>query len=208
MPPELTPTRQLLLSIVLRLGTEATLTKVAHHLGITKPSASRHVDILRDLGLLAPKQGRYSPLALTNKAKLELGIGIPIYGQIAAGPPTLAEQNPDEITPDFDTLLGKRPGDFLLTVRGDSMIGIGVMDGDLVLVRPNAEVHDGDVAVVLIPGENAATLKRITRFVDKIFLDSENPAYSRMTYDLEDVQIQGKMIAKIGLGVPRPSRRR
>lgn len=208
MPPELTPTRQTLIGVILRLGTQATASELAREMGISKPAITRHLDILRELGYVAPAGGRYTPITLTSRAKVELGIGIPIYGQIAAGQPTLAEQSPEDVVPDLDALFGKRPGDFLLTVRGDSMTGIGVMPGDLVLVRPTAEVLDGEVAVVLIKGENTATLKRVTHFVDKVLLDSENPDYSQMVYATEDVQIQGKMIGKIGLHVPRSTRRR
>lgn len=207
MPPELTPTRQTLLSVILRLGHRATVSEVAREMGLSKTAIGNNVEVLRGLGYLAPSEGRYAPLQLTTRAKVELGIGIPIYGQIAAGRPILAEQTPDDVVPDLDSLLGKRPGDYLLTVSGDSMIGIGVMPGDLVLIRPTAEVLDGEVAVVLVKGENTATLKRVTRFVDKMLLDSENPDYARMTYPLDDVLIQGKMIGKIGLHVPRATRR-
>lgn len=208
MPPELNPTRQTLLSVILRLGHQATTSRVAREMGLSKTAITNNVLVLRGLGYLAPAEERYAPLSLTSRAKVELGIGIPIYGQIAAGQPTLAEQSPEDVVPDLDSLMGKRPGDFLLTVRGDSMVGIGVMPGDLVLVRPTAEVLDGEVAVVLIKGENTATLKRITHFVDKILLDSENPDYQQMAYPSEEVQIQGKMIGKIGLHVPRSTRRR
>ncbi|ULH18046.1 peptidase S24, LexA repressor (plasmid) [Deinococcus sp. KNUC1210] len=86
------------------------------------------------------------------------------------------------------------------------MIGIGVMPGDYVLVRPTQEVLDGEVAVVLIPGEQAATLKRLYRFGDEVTLLSENPLFSRMVYLAEDVQVQGRMLGVIGLPRPRVSR--
>jgi repressor LexA len=94
----------------------------------------------------------------------------------------------------MDTFLDVREGDFLLCVSGESMTGIGVMNGDHVLVRPTQEVHDGEVAVVLIPGENAATLKRLYRFGPEVTLISENPAYARMTYPADQVQVQGRAV--------------
>ena len=137
-----------------------------------------------------------------DRARAVLGLGLPIYGQIAAGRPGLAEQQPDDFTPSLEALLGLRPGDFLLQVRGESMVGIGVMDGDYVLVRPTGEVDDGEVAVVLIPGENAATLKRVYVFGDEVTLISENPQHPRMVYPAGEVRIQGRMVGRVGLGAP------
>ena len=136
-----------------------------------------------------------------------MSLGFPIYGRIAAGVPALAEQSPEDYTPSIEALLGMRAGDFLLRVQGESMIGIGVMDGDYVVVRPVQEVHDGEVAVVLLPGENAATLKRLYHFGPDVILLSENPAMARMTFPGEQVRVQGKMVGRVGLGVPRVSAR-
>lgn len=198
MPPDLTNTRTRILSMALHLGKNASLREVARKLDLSAEAVRQQVKILRDLGYLEPAENRYSPLTLTRKAKVSLGIGIPIYGQIAAGQPISAEAAPD-YTPDFETLLGMHEGDFLLHVKGDSMTGIGIMDDDFVLIRPTERVADGEVAVVLIPGDNVATLKRVTVVVDTVYLDSENPDYPRMKFPVEDVQIQGKLIAKIGL---------
>lgn len=175
---------------------------MAQRLGLSHEGVRLQVGLLRDLGYLEAPQGRFSPLALTHKAKRELNIGIPIYGEVAAGPPTLTEQ-PPEYTPDLETLLGMRAGDYLLKIRGDSMIGIGVMPGDYVVIRPDPEVRDGEVAVVTFPGENTGTLKRITRMVDTMILNSENPRYAEMKFPIGDVQVQGKLIGKIGLHLPR-----
>ncbi len=199
MPPELTPTRTRLLSLILSLGQDATTTRVAEKARVSKTAISNHVTALRTLGYLEESAGRYAPLTLTDRARQILQIGIPIYGQIAAGRPILAEQTPDQTTPSLDALLGVRDGDFLLEVRGDSMTGIGVMHGDWVLVRPASTVQDGEVAVVLIPGENTATLKRVLHFHDVIILISENPDHPRMSFPAEQVVIQGKMIGRVGM---------
>ncbi|GAA5533973.1 LexA family protein [Deinococcus aluminii] len=207
MPPDLTRTRTLILQAVLRLGAQATLDAVAAHVGLTKQAVSYQAGILRNLGYLERAATRYAPLVPTDRARLMLGEGLPIYGQIAAGPPTLAEQAPDDFTPSLESLLGMKPGDFLLRVRGDSMTGVGVLDGDYVIVRPTQEVHDGEVAVVLVPGENAATLKRLYHFGPDIILMAENPAIPRMTFPAEEVRVQGKMVGRVGVGVPRVSAR-
>ncbi|MFD2609156.1 transcriptional repressor LexA [Deinococcus taklimakanensis] len=208
MPPDLTPTRTRILSAALQLGSGATLRTIAQKLGLTHEAVRQQAKILRDLGYLEPAATRFAPLTLTERARTSLGVGIPIYGQIAAGRPILAEQAPDHTTPSLDALLGVREGDFLLEVRGDSMTGIGVMNGDWVLVRPATTVTDGEVAVVLVPGENTATLKRLYHFGDDVVLMSENPDMPRMTFPAADVQVQGRMVARFGHAAPRVSARR
>ncbi|AAF12438.1 repressor LexA [Deinococcus radiodurans R1 = ATCC 13939 = DSM 20539] len=207
MPPELTPTRRSILQATLRLGAGATAGQVAQEVGITKQAISQQVNILRKLGYLQPAETRYGPLQVTDRARAALGEGLPIYGQIAAGIPALAEQSPEDFTPSIEALLGLKAGDFLLRVRGESMTGIGVMDGDYVVVRPAPEVHDGEVAVVLVPGDNAATLKRLYHFGQDILLTSENPAMPRLSFPAEQVQVQGRMVGRVGVGAPRVSHR-
>jgi len=207
MPPELTPTRRSILQATLRLGAGATAGQVAQEVGITKQAISQQVNILRKLGYLQPAETRYGPLQVTDRARAALGEGLPIYGQIAAGIPALAEQSPEDFPPSIEALLGLKAGDFLLRVRGESMTGIGVMDGDYVVVRPAPEVHDGEVAVVLVPGDNAATLKRLYHFGQDILLTSENPAMPRLSFPAEQVQVQGRMVGRVGVGAPRVSHR-
>ena len=207
MPPRLTLLRLRLLRLIARLtreGSPPSATELARLLGVSPPTLSEHVRLLRVLGYLE-KTGREGRLRLTDRARALVQDGIPIYGQIAAGLPVFAEQDPDQRTPSVDALMGVQDGDYFLKVRGDSMTGIGVMDGDFVLVRPAQEVHDGEVAVVVLPDDNLATLKRLYHLGSEIILMSENPEVPRMVYPAEVVQVQGRMIGKIGLGVPRQS---
>ena len=207
MPPRLTALRLRILNLIAwltRLGQPPSAAELARRLGISQPTLAEHVQVLRVLGYLE-KTGREGRLRLTDQARAVVQDGIPIYGQIAAGPPLLAEQDPDQRTPSVDALMGVQDGDFFLKVSGDSMTGIGVMDGDFVLVRPVQEVHDGEVAVVVLPDENLVTLKRLYHLGSDIILMSENPEVPRMVYPAADVQVQGKMIGKVGLGVPRQS---
>lgn len=211
MPPRLTALRLRLLRTIARLtrdgdGGPPSATELAAALGVSAPTLSEHLRLLRALGYVE-KSGRHGRLHLSERARALIPEGIPIYGQIAAGPPGLAEQSPDARTPSVDALMGVQDGDFFLQVRGESMIGIGVADGDYVLVRPAQEVMDGEVAVVLIPGEDAATLKRLYHLGSEIVLMSENPDVPRMTYPADQVRVQGRMVGKVGLGVPRSPRR-
>ncbi|PNY79397.1 transcriptional repressor LexA [Deinococcus koreensis] len=210
MPPRLTALRLNLLRTIARLiqgGAPPTAAELARLLGLTEATISTHLAALTALGLIH-RPGARGRLQLTDEAHALLETGIPIYGQIAAGPPTLAEQAPDRRTPSLDALLGVQEGDYLLEVRGESMTGIGLMDGDLVLVRPASDVMDGEIAVVLLPDENTATLKRLYRLLDEIVLESENPAMARLSFPADQVVVQGRMIGRLGVGAPKRSSRR
>lgn len=208
MPPRLTPLRRQMLQILAQLTRDLDRPPTAGELAaacrITPGTLSFHLAALLSLGYVTRPSSR-GPLILTPKGRQLVQVGIPVYGEIAAGVPTLAEQLPEQVAPSLDALLGIQEDDFILRVRGSSMVGIGVMDGDFVVVRPTQEVLDGEVAVVLIPSENAATLKRLYHFGNEVILLAENPEFPRLTLPAADVQIQGKMIAKLGLGVPRSS---
>ena len=100
-------------------------------------------------------------------------VAVPIVGHVAAGAPILAEQNIEDhvlLSPEM-----AQDGFFLLRVRGDSMINAGILDGDLVLVRPQQEAANGSIVVALV--DNDATVKRIERGNGHVKLIAENPAY-------------------------------
>ncbi len=209
MPPTLTPRRLELLTALYRLSLRqsgVTVSDLALALHLSRTKVQMHLSALRTLGLVREASGRHGDVGLSDEGRAAIRVGIPIYGEIAAGPPGHAEQLPDRSVRHLEDLLGHREGDYLLEVRGESMQGIGIRPGDYVLVRPTSEVTDGEVAVVLIPGENAATLKRVYLMGDEVILFSENPAFPRMVFPAEDVQVQGRMLGMIGLPRPRVSR--
>ena len=115
---------------------------------------------------------------------------VPLVGRIACGMPILAEQN-------IEGMISVPEGwraDFVLTCRGDSMAPL-IMDGDLVAVRSQPEVENGEIAVVRIDDE--ATLKKVNFDGTTMVLQSLNPAYPLMTYTgaaLADVHIEGKAV--------------
>lgn len=117
---------------------------------------------------------------------------IPLLGSIACGVPILATENIDgEIdTPDHIH------ADFALRCKGDSMINARIFDGDIVYVRQQDSVENGEIAVVLIGEE--ATLKRVRLFEDHISLEPENPMYKPFVYwndEMNAVRILGKAVA-------------
>ena len=117
---------------------------------------------------------------------------IPLIGQIACGTPILAEEN---IT-DYIDAPGHIRADFALTCKGDSMINAGIKDGDVVYIRQQPSVENGEIAAVMV-GDDEATLKRFY-FVDNVItLNAENPAYLPMSFVGEEVS----KIRVIGLAV-------
>jgi repressor LexA len=123
------------------------------------PSKSRTVQLVQDAGVDAQRRN---------------AISVPVVGSVAAGVPILAEQNIEDhvlLSPDM-----AQEGNFLLRVRGESMINAGILDGDLVLVRPQQEAPaNGVIVVALVDGD--ATVKRFERGNGHIRLVAENPAY-------------------------------
>ena len=113
---------------------------------------------------------------------------IPILGQIACGNPILAEENYIGYFTADDKYLDS---DFCLYARGDSMIGAEIDDGDLVFLKKQSDVDDGEIAAVLIDDE--ATLKRVYKIADKVQLRADNPHYPPIDLDgTQSVIILGK----------------
>ena len=116
----------------------------------------------------------------------------PLFDGIAAGQPRLM---PDGIETYVESTTAIR-ADFVLRVHGDSMIGARIYDGDLVFIRQQPEVENGEIAAVAIGDE--ATLKRVYRYGDTLSLRAENPAYKEMVFtgeELNNIRILGKAIA-------------
>ncbi len=116
---------------------------------------------------------------------------VPMLGQIAAGRPIYADEQHDcYVEANADR------ADFCLKVKGDSMIGARIYDGDTVFIHAQPDVEDGEIAVVLIDDE--ATLKRVYKMGDRIILRAENPAYPPMEFCKSDgkvLRILGKAVA-------------
>ena len=117
---------------------------------------------------------------------------IPLIGTIACGAPVLAEEHIEE----YINIPKHITADFALTCKGDSMINARIFDGDVVYIRQQDTVDNGEIAAVLIDGE--ATLKRVQLFEDHISLEPENPQYRPLVYwneEMNNVRILGKAVA-------------
>ena len=117
---------------------------------------------------------------------------VPLLGTIAAGVPIYADENFDgyrECTEDVDA-------DFCLKIHGDSMIGARINDGDIVFIKKQPDVDNGEIAAVLI--EDEATLKRVYKERDSLILQAENPKYAPLVCTAEsyvECRIMGKAVA-------------
>lgn len=119
---------------------------------------------------------------------------VPLLGSIACGEPIYANEEHGEFVLTSDTI----DADFCLRAQGDSMSGARILDGDIVFIRKQEEVDNGQIAAVLIGDE--ATLKRVYYYPEKskLVLNPENPAYEPLVYvgaELDEVRILGRAVA-------------
>lgn len=117
-------------------------------------------------------------------------IPTPIVGAVRAGEPILADEHVDTVLPLPAELIGNQAS-FILTVRGDSMINAGIMEGDLLIVAQQDTARNGDIVVALV-GSDEATVKRFYREADHIRLQPENDAYEPILS--KEVKILGRVV--------------
>ena len=121
---------------------------------------------------------------------------IPLVGAVNCGSPIFAEDNiEDHIpTPAADVLTGETY--FWLKAKGNSMINVGIHDGDFLFIRQQSDVDSGDIAVVAINGDDA-TLKRVIKKENSLVLQPENPAYETKIYvgsEVDNICIRGRLM--------------
>jgi repressor LexA len=176
-------------------GYPPTVRDIGKAVGLASSSTVHaHLSNLERIGLLRRDPTKPRAIELLDRAAAGvLSIvrpqGLPVVGQVAAGQPVLAEENIEEYieTPDF---AGGRDGEYLLRVRGESMKDVGIIEGDLVVVRRQETASDGEIVVALVGEE--ATVKRFFQEADHVRLQPENadmePIRSR------DVRVLGKVV--------------
>lgn len=115
---------------------------------------------------------------------------IPIIGTIAAGTPILAEEN----IIDYFLIDSRVHADFGLTVKGESMINANIFDGDIVFIRQQPDLENGEIGAILL--ENEATLKRFSKTNDSVILQAENPNMTDWprVYTDGNIRILGKLV--------------
>lgn len=183
-----------------RHGVPPAVREIGQRFGFTARAAFDHLRALERKGMLERRvTGKRASRTLViprRRGSHRAGRDeIPILGRIAAGTPILAVENREESIPLSPEWLGVHGQDvFALRVRGDSMIGAHIVEGDLVLVRKQESATPGDIVVAMLDGE--ATVKRFARDGDLVLLRPEHPTLRPIAVgpDRQDIHILGKVI--------------
>ena len=180
-------------------GYPPSVREIGEAVGLSSSSTVHaHLETLQKLGFLRrdptkPRaiEVRYDP-ATGSQAERRPVRHVPLIGDVAAGTGVLSEERVEEVLPLPQDFTGD--GNlFMLRVRGDSMIGAGILDGDFVVVRQESEVRNGDIVVVGIPGEEA-TVKTYRKEGDEVVLTPHNPRLEPMRFPATDVVVFGKVV--------------
>jgi len=176
-------------------GYPPTVRDIGKAVGLASSSTVHaHLANLEKLGLLRRDPTKPRAIEMLDRAVEQVKSivrpdGLPLVGHVAAGSPILAEENIEEYV-SVPGLAGGDDGEFILRVRGESMIDAGILPGDYVVVRPQDTAADGEIVVALVGEE--ATVKRFFREADHIRLQPENatmePIRSR------DVTVLGRVV--------------
>lgn len=174
-------------------GYPPTVREIGKHFNFLWPAARNYLRILEKKGLI-----KVNPLISRGIEILDLkttnSITIPIAGRIQAGTPILAQEDIEaKIT--IDKTLFPYPDAFSLKVKGNSMVDAGIMDGDLVIVKPQKTLQNGQIGVVLIGDE--ATVKKVFIKDKKVILKPENKNMQPTIHKPEEISIIGKVIGII-----------
>jgi len=184
-------------STVAARGYPPSVREIGEAVGLHSPSSVHaQVAALAERGYLTKDASRPRAISVTasasaRPAEIAGTRQVPVLGSIAAGAPLLAEQNVEDTLVVPEELTG-RGTLFALRVRGDSMIGAGILDGDTVIVREQANADEGEIVAALV-GEEEATVKRISRKGGRVRLIAENDAYAPI--EREDVRVLGKVVS-------------
>lgn len=158
-----------------RNGYPPTVREIGKAVGLHSSSTVHaHLSKLESLGILRrdPTKPRAMEVLVERAKRAVRSGGLPLVGQVAAGEPVLAEENVEEYVQVPD-VIGGEAGDYILRVRGESMVDAGILEGDFVVVRPASDASNGEIVVALV-GDDEATVKRFFRDKDQIRLQPEN----------------------------------
>jgi repressor LexA len=180
-------------------GYPPSVREIGEAVGLTSPSTVHaHLGALQKRGYL--RRDPTKPRAIevmwdpTSDAAMERRPvrHVPLVGDVAAGTDVLAQENVEEVLPLPADFTGE--GDlFMLRVRGDSMIDVGILDGDFVVCRSQVNAEEGEIVVAGIPGEEA-TIKTFTREGNQVVLLPANERLSPMVFDPDEVNVFGRVV--------------
>ena len=171
-----------------------TLDELCQALGLSsRGSLHKHIHALVDAGLVEPMDKKQRGVRLTG---LHQGGAhkVQFLGYIAAGRPIEAMENPEEM--EIPPMLQTNGNNFVLQVRGDSMIEEGILDGDWVVIEQRTHARNGEIVVALVDGQEA-TLKRIEQKPGEVVLYPANSDMAAMSYPPHRVRIQGVLVGQM-----------
>jgi len=200
---ELTARQQEILQYILQSvderGYPPAIREIGDAVGLSSPSTVHsHLNALVKAGYLRRDPTKPRAIEVLDPGHVEPSLhrapvrDVPLVGRIAAGSPILAEQDIEEIYPLPTELVGNDPV-FMLRVRGDSMIDVGIFDDDFVVVRRSQTAQNGQLVAALVDGDEA-TVKRFQRKDGRVTLFAENADYAPMVFT-EGVEILGVVAA-------------
>ncbi|HEY1182423.1 MAG TPA: transcriptional repressor LexA [Rhodocyclaceae bacterium] len=173
------------------LGAPPTRAEIANAFGFASANAAEeHLKALAKKGNIILEPGSARGIRLVEQ------LGLPLIGSVAAGSPILAVEN-QRSRVQMDAALFSPRADYLLQVRGNSMSGVGILDGDLLAVHKTSEARDGQIVVARLADE--VTVKRLSRRDGKIELLAENPDYPAIPVD-DTLVIEGLAVGLIRNG--------
>ena len=179
-----------------RHGYPPTVRDIGKAVGLASSSTVHaHLANLEKVGVLRRDPSKPRALELLDRAvetakNVVRPGGLPLVGSVAAGEPILAEENIEDYVA-VPELAGGAEGEFVLAVRGDSMIEAGILDGDFVVVRGQDQAADGEIVVALVDG-GEATVKRFFKEADHVRLQPENKAMEPIR--TRDVRVLGRVV--------------
>ena len=182
-----------------RRGIMPSVRQLATEVGLSAPTVQQHLMALRRKGYLdidgSPHGMQFTrrTQSLFDSEGVEpRAVAVPVLGTIAAGRPVEALET--AVEPEAMPASLAQRGDYLLRVKGRSMIDDGIHEGDMVLIRPQPRVEEGQIAVAVLPGGDA-TLKRIYRDGGKVRLQPANSSMQPMVVD--EVEIRGRVVGLV-----------
>ncbi len=149
-----------------------------------------HLKRLQQAGRIEYSAGKRRAITIPGQES-ERVVNLPLVGTVTAGVPILASENVERTLPFSADFFDDEENVFALRVRGDSMVGAAILDGDYVIVRKQQTASMGDVIVALI--EDEATVKTLANQNGQVVLRPENPAYEPIPFDKSGCQILGKV---------------
>ena len=178
-----------------KYGYPPTVRDIGKAVGLASSSTVHaHLANLEKIGLLRRDPAKPRAIELLDRAvdsmrAIVRSEGLPLLGAVAAGQPVLAEENIEEYI-SVPEVAGGSQGEYLLRIRGDSMKNAGILEGDIVVVRPQDTAREGEIVVALLGEE--ATVKRFFRESDHIRLEPENETMEPIRS--KEVRVLGRVV--------------